>query len=77
MSANRIPPLEGSARVKHRKSRGARRRIGEKRIKGTIYHYGPISSMMAISYVRALKMIKPAFRTKGWHDQLEYFIEFI
>jgi len=63
--------------VKHRPSRGARRSIGERRAKGTIYHYGPISKEMALAYIRALRMIKPAFRTKNWFEQLTYFIKFV
>jgi len=73
MSANRIPPTT----IKHRKARVARKRIGEKRKKGTIYHYGPISSIMARAYIKALINIKPAFRTKDWHDHLEFFSQFI
>ena len=63
--------------IKHRPSRGARRTIGEKRQKGTIYHYGPISKRMAVAYIKALLYIKPAFRTKGWYEQLGYFFQFI
>jgi len=64
-------------KVIHRPTRGARRRIGEKRKKGTIYHYGPISKRMALAYIKALLYIKPAFRTRGWYDQIGYFFQFI
>jgi len=63
--------------VKHRSSRHARKEIGKPRTKGTIYHYGPISKRMATAYIKALLYIKPAFRTKGWYDQLGYFFQFI
>jgi len=74
MSANRIPP----SNIKHvRKTRLARKRIGQKRSKGVIYHYGPISKRMAQAYIKSLLYIKPAFRTKGWYEQLGYFFQFI
>jgi len=63
--------------VRHLPSRGARKTIGKKRQKGTIYHYGPISKRMATAYIKALLYIKPAFRTKGWYEQLGYFFQFI
>jgi len=73
MSQNRIPPEP----VKHRSSRHARKTIGEKRKKGTIYHYGIITPLMAQAYIKALVSIKPAFRSTDWHKQIEFFAQFL
>lgn len=76
MSMNRARPKPPRV-VRHGRSRVARKEIGKVRTKGTIYHYGPISKRMAYAYIKALMYIKPAFRTKGWYDQLGYFFQFV